>query len=162
MRLLRSLYSLLLLAASSPLAAAAGQPKVTAVEFAGSPEGLFFFEDSEIVLAIDRNKYTVFRTDNSGQTWAAPPEIEHGKAIGLYMHPNNNQVAIVEGVDTTHWITEDQGKTWRAIEAPTLASTSDAFSFHYNDPKRIMFHAFDSCLIGCVGRVSAYMLDDHD
>jgi photosystem II stability/assembly factor-like uncharacterized protein len=155
MRLLNSLSTLFLLAIS-PLASAANEPKVTAVEFAGTPEGVFFFEDSEVVLAIDRNKFTVFRTDNAGETWTAPEAIDHGKAIGLYMHPNNNQVAVVEGTEMTHWITEDQGKTWRAFEAPVPASQVEAFSFHYNDPKRILFHGFDSCIIGCVGSVSLF------
>jgi photosystem II stability/assembly factor-like uncharacterized protein len=153
MRIFNALCSLLLVALSSPLAQAA-DPAVTTVEFDGSPEGLFFFEDSEVVLAIDSHKYTVFVTDNSGQTWAPANGIDAGNAIGLYMHPKNNQVAIVEGTEMTHWITEDQGKTWRAFKAPTIASESQAFSFHYNDAKRILFHSFDDCLMGCVGKVS--------
>ena len=61
----------------------------------------------------------------------------------VVMHPRDNQVAIAVGMELKHWITEDQGKSWRSFVTTKPSSSSEPISFHWEDSKRILFNTFD-------------------
>ncbi|KAF2674767.1 vacuolar protein sorting/targeting protein 10 [Microthyrium microscopicum] len=149
MRLLQSLGALCILAAGSLVAAKDG-PDVShaSYEFKNHPETLMFFEDSETALTIDLGVDTVFRTTNAGQDWTAVDGPDKGKALIIALHPRDNQVAVIVGAGLTHWITEDQGKSWRTFTTPEGPSINDPIVFHWDDPKRMLFNTFDSTFFG--------------
>jgi photosystem II stability/assembly factor-like uncharacterized protein len=154
MRLLKAFGALVL--ASSALVAAKDLPEVHVKEWEDLPD-LTFFEDSETALVVDRGLTggTLWRTTDAGEEYSKSAGVDEGVVFMVAMHPRDNQVAIAIGVELKHWITEDQGKTWRSFVSTKPASSSEPISFHYDDPKRIMFHTFDNprFIAGGIGEV---------
>jgi hypothetical protein len=160
MRLLGVLAALSL--AFGSLAADKSAPEVSEKKFPAPPINLFYFDDSETVMVIDPDNKVLWRSTDSGEEWRKVDEIGSGKLFMVYPHPYDNQVAVALGIDKHHWITYDQGKSWKGFqtkEHPTQRG-QEPIAFHATDSKRIMFHAEDDCLIFdmCVGNVCVPVL----
>ncbi|KAI8342310.1 hypothetical protein BC941DRAFT_138054 [Chlamydoabsidia padenii] len=106
------------------------------------PERMFYFKNSDVVLWLDGNSHSVFRSDNHGKDWNKLSEME-GHAHFLYEHPYDTEKAYVLGKDKQHWKTEDQGKSWQSFETPVEpAVTAQQLSFHARRPGNILFTGF--------------------
>jgi photosystem II stability/assembly factor-like uncharacterized protein len=135
-----SALGVLLLASTSLVSAKSDPEIVERTPFEGRPDGLFYFEDSEVILTIDKGKGALYTSRNGGEDWAKAGDIDEGHATRIYLHPRDNKVAVVTGDNLDHWITEDQGKSWRKFTSEYPAHWADAISFHYSDSKKILFH----------------------
>jgi photosystem II stability/assembly factor-like uncharacterized protein len=82
----------------------------------------------------------VFRSDNAGQSWAPIADVPKGSAKALIQHPFNNQWVFILTSDTTHYVTQDKGATWRAFKTPAKpSSTRSQLEFHSDEPGYILF-----------------------
>jgi photosystem II stability/assembly factor-like uncharacterized protein len=153
MRILRALGWLLL--ASGAVVSAKSPDIVEATPFPGRPDTLFYFEDSETVLTIDFPHLTLYMSTNGGKDWVRPGDVDEKKAFKIYMHPRDNKIAVVVGDKLKHWITTDQGKSWRSFETAQECAMNDAISFHYSDPKKMLFHT-PHYMFSSVGQVCIF------
>ena len=132
------------------------QPELSESGFDSIPQNLFYFDDSDVVLVTDALPGIVYRSTDAGQNWKPIKDITAGQIYEVLINPHNNQVAVAVGIDTTHWITSDQGESWREFDTkfPAVISRSP-ISFHGSDPDRMIFHVADCILdvIDCVEKV---------
>lgn len=157
MRILRALGWLLL--ASRGIVEAKSEPDIVeANPFPGIPDALYYFEDSETILTIDDNEATLYMSTNGGRDWIRPADVDQRDAIKIFLHPRDNKIAVVTGNNKKHWITEDQGESWRTFETPEVADLYDAISFHYSDPKKMLFHT-PHYMFSVVGKVCTALED---
>ena len=110
-------------------------PRITKTKFDSAPANLFYFDNSDVIL-LQEKLGNVWRSDDAGESWARIEDIDEGKAWELWQHPYDNQVAYTLGLEDVHWVTKDQGKSWRSFK------TGDATPSLYRSPLR--FHAGDS------------------
>ena len=97
-----------------------------------------YFEDSDVILILD-NAGSVIRSENAGEEWGVIDDVPEGQAWDLVLHPYNNQVAYVWGRKTTHWITDDQGNSWRSFEVDGYpVPFRPPFSFHAADSDKVI------------------------
>jgi glucose/arabinose dehydrogenase len=158
MKLLSTLA--LLLFAQFGLVHAKAEPNIVeSTPFTGRPDGLYYFEDSETILTIDSDTQTLYNSRNGGNDWNKVDDVTPGRALRIYLHPRDNQVAVVISDNLEHWITEDQAKSWREFRTDIPADWGDAISFHYSDTKKIMFHS-PHYLFATVGKVCQYVYDE--
>ena len=137
-------------------------PDVSSTKFDNALQGIFYFDDSNIVVGQDREESTVYRSTDAGSNWKKVNDDQQaGSVWSLIQHPFDNQRAYIQGVGTTHWMTKDQGETWTRFETDAIPSLfrSDPFAFHGRDPKKVIWqgsicHGFD-----CED-VSYYTLND--
>ncbi|CEJ04296.1 hypothetical protein RMCBS344292_18261 [Rhizopus microsporus] len=111
------------------------------------PSKFFYFKDSEVVLWLDANSHTLYRSENQGKEWNQVEDI--GKtATYLYEHPYDNDRAYVLSSGTTHWKTVDKGKTWQEFHTRSEpGSSSSHLSFHAERSGYILFSGV-SCKFG--------------
>ncbi|KAK3722183.1 vacuolar protein sorting/targeting protein PEP1 [Vermiconidia calcicola] len=120
------------------------EPKVEKTAFNDIPTNLFYFEDSDVVLVTDPSARTTYRSEDAGFIWKRLDGVAEGEVLEVLKHPYDNEVAVVLGMKKRHWITRDQGKSWKKFtldKTPTV--TRPAISFHASDPERMMFFASD-------------------
>ncbi|KAF2836576.1 Oligoxyloglucan reducing end-specific cellobiohydrolase [Patellaria atrata CBS 101060] len=158
MRFFRSiLLPVLLLVIDS--AAEDSKPKITSSKFDAQPENLFYFDDSETVLFLESESSVVWRTDSAGESWKKVSDIPEGKPFEIWKHPYNNKLAVALGMSKTHWVTKDQGETWRSFETKDHPDPGYPLSFHADDIDRILFHGLEECgFVSCTGK-SYYTTD---
>ncbi|SLM40665.1 signal sequence binding protein [Lasallia pustulata] len=116
-------------------------PRISSTSFDNPPSNLFYFEDTDILLMQDRDAGNVWRSEDAGETWERVKDVDDGEAWDLWKHPYDNKVAYVLGMETRHWVTEDQGKSWRTFETeatPTLFRPP--LSFHAGDSSKVLMH----------------------
>ncbi len=142
-----SIFLYLLL--TSPALAKKDTPRITKYKFDASPAAApFYFEDSDIILILDVVG-NVIRSPNAGEEWAPIVDVPEGKAWDLVLHPYSKKTAYLWGKDTTHWITEDQGASWREFEIVGYpVPFRRPFSFHANDPDKVLVNVCTS-LFAC-------------
>lgn len=137
--------------------AASDGPNIVEKKFPEAPVNMFYFDDAETVILLDPVKGTVFRSEDSGLEWDKVKDIPDGEINYILPNPNDNEVAVAVGIHKKHWITYDQGKSWKRFETkehPTSDPSQDAVSFHADDNKRILYHAREKCMMfECVGAV---------
>lgn len=134
------LLSLLLLAFLTTLTLAKKDaPRITKYRFDAPPAGPpLYFEDSDIILILD-HAGNVIRTPNAGEEWAPIADVPEGKAWDLVLHPYAKKTAYLWGKETTHWVTEDQGASWRSFEIDGYpVPVRPPFSFHAKDPDKVL------------------------
>jgi photosystem II stability/assembly factor-like uncharacterized protein len=142
MRLLRALSALWL--ASGALVAAKDDvgPVISQTSFDNDIRNLFIFDDSAVALGVDQDAGVVYRSTDSGAKWSSVGNIDN--ALRIYQHPRDNQVAVLIGKTRKHWITYDQGNSWRSFTIPdSLSYMLEDVSFHWSDSKRILFHTVE-------------------
>jgi hypothetical protein len=146
MKLLKALGALVLILAPALVAAKDG-PDVKQTKFDGNPYKLSFFEDSETALVIDDDRAILYRTTDAGKEWQVPDGPTSGEAIDIVLHPRDASFAVVIGSRKTHWVTTDQGKSWKQFHTPDHPSLRDPITFHWTDNKRMLFHTFDEPML---------------
>lgn len=128
---------------------------VSLTEFSSPPHNLFLFDDSETAVFTDKDAGVVYRSTSFGEKWSKVDDIPRGGARVVYKHPFDNQVAIAVGQRRTHWITKDQGKSWREFETDEGLTPAYPLSFHAGDSDRILLQGKETCdFYGCIGKVS--------
>ena len=103
------------------------------------PEEFFYFDDSETIILLDRQAHHILRSEDAGESWKTADDIEKGQAWDVLQHPYDNKVAYVIGVDTKHWVTTDQGNSWKLFEteAPLVPRP---MRFHASDTDKVIIH----------------------
>ncbi|TKA31812.1 hypothetical protein B0A50_01891 [Salinomyces thailandicus] len=132
-RMLGILVALLALTVSA--AKSKDRPQVEETQFE-APANLFYFEDSDVVLVTDVKSKTAYRSEDAGVHWTVLEDVEKGEVLEVVKHPFDNQIAIVLGYEKRHWITRDQGKSFKSFKTPQPARPP--ISFHASDPERLM------------------------
>ena len=147
------LVSLLLLIVHSvwlatPATAKKDGPHISKYRF-NNPPGAppLYFEDSDVILVLT-TVGNVLRSEDAGEAWG-DIDIPDGMAWDVLLHPFNKEVAYVWGKETTHWVTEDRGKSWRsfAIEGYPVPFRPP-FSFHASDSDKVLINVCTS-LFAC-------------
>ncbi|KAI4125099.1 MAG: hypothetical protein LQ338_004451 [Usnochroma carphineum] len=132
------LLQLLLL---SPAAAKKDKPEISSHKFVNAPSNFFYFDDSNTILLHNREGGIVHRSEDAGKTWDKV-DIGRGEAWDIWRHPHDNQKAYIMGKESTHWHTNDQGKTWQDFEIrnarPSLFRAP--LSFHAKHSDRVLIH----------------------
>jgi len=135
--------------------ALAAEPKVSTKQFEHQPRNLMFFDDSEVAIIVEKETGVVWRTKDAGGEWEATKEIGEGQAVAVFKHPYDNKVAVTLGRRTQHWITKDQGATWKSFKTEEPPSGFSPISFHATDPDRILYNGEEECgFFSCIGKVS--------
>ncbi|KAL8873683.1 MAG: hypothetical protein Q9174_000888 [Haloplaca sp. 1 TL-2023] len=132
----------------SPTTAKKDKPEISSHRFDNAPSNFFYFDDSNIVLLHDRDGGVVYRSDNAGKEWETV-NIGKEKAWDLWRHPHDNKKAYIMGKGSTHWHTNDQGKTWKDFEIPNARPSlfRAPLAFHAKDSDKILIHG-EVCRIG--------------
>ncbi|KXN90322.1 Vacuolar protein sorting/targeting protein 10 [Leucoagaricus sp. SymC.cos] len=121
----------LVLLALVSLAAGQSDPKSEISSFNNLPARIFFFDDTESAIFHDSIEGIVHVSQDEGKTWQKAEGISEGKAVMVIEHPFNNRMAFVLTDGTTHYRTEDRGKSWRPFEVPiSPALVQRPLSFH--------------------------------
>ncbi|KAJ9669353.1 vacuolar protein sorting/targeting protein PEP1 [Coniosporium apollinis] len=154
MKLLRSvLLPALLLVARS--VAKKDAPAVTSHKFETQPGNLFYFDDSDVVLVTEFDRGVVWRSTDAGAKWSVVEDLAQGEPYAVLKHPFNGKLAVALGRKKRHWITKDQGKSWKEFKtdaSPKNDPFSLPISFHADDPDKILFHGGDECdFYTCIG-----------
>lgn len=147
-------------AAPFQMALAKDEPSFTVRQFDHAPRNLNYFDQSDIILFQDVETRDVWRSPDGGVTWNLVENVDSGKAYALVMHPFDNKRAYIMSDTSHHWRTDDQGKTWNTFftDSEFNIFRSEIFSFHAEDPDRIVFNGMDCRGIFC-DEVAMYTLD---
>jgi hypothetical protein len=135
-------------------------PDVSVSNFDNYPRNLNYFPDSDVVMFIDQQAATIYRSVDGGAIWKQVDAVDKGQAYGLVMHQYDPNRAYVLTQGSTHWRTHDRGETWQTFstDVETSIFRNDWLSFHARDPDRIMFNGMDCEGIFC-DEVVMYTLD---
>ncbi|EJD41407.1 Oligoxyloglucan reducing end-specific cellobiohydrolase [Auricularia subglabra TFB-10046 SS5] len=119
-----------------PSAALAQEAKVTATKFENLPARLFYLDDTETVLYHDMAEGVVWISQDEGKKWDPAPGVPKGAALLAIEHPFDKRMAFILTKSTTHYRTDDGGKTWREwhVKAPP-AFVANPLSFHSQKDK---------------------------
>lgn len=91
-------------------------------------------------MGLDRHRGTAYRSTNAGKDWKVVDGEGQKSIIDVFPHPFDKKRAYAIGIDHTHWITTDQGETWRKFETDaTPPHFVQALAFHGRDPKKVIF-----------------------
>ncbi|KAF8196799.1 Oligoxyloglucan reducing end-specific cellobiohydrolase [Mycena galopus ATCC 62051] len=136
----RHLYAICLFLLSLPCLLLAQDPEHTFTSFSNLPSRLFFFDDTTTAIYHDSIEGNIYVSSDEGKTWNLPEEIPRGAAAMVLEHPFDRAYAFVLTRTTTHYRTEDKGKTWRSFEveiAPALVARP--LSFHSKNYGYILY-----------------------
>ena len=116
-------------------------PDIKSYALDNPPANLFYFEDTDTILIHDAEALRILRSDDAGESWETVKDIEEGGAWDLWQHPYDNKVAYALGLGTTHWVTKDQGKSWKTFQTEKPPSRfRPPFSFHAGDSDKVIIH----------------------
>jgi hypothetical protein len=147
------LPALLALASS---AAAKNEPFFEETGFENELVNLQFFDDSRVALVQELQTGKIWRSEDAGRKWKEVKELKKG--LGILKNPYDNKVALVLCEDT-HWITFDQGETWKDFEIKYSPSPNNPVSWHAEDNKKILINEIEDCLFTpCLG--TTYYTED--
>lgn len=127
-------------------------PKISSNSFKTHTADLFFFDDTDTVLTIEREPGLIYKSNDAGASWSLLEDLSPGDPIAIYRSKFHPQLMIVIGREKQHWITRDQAKTWQSFKSPHHPSLLNPVSIHADDPDKILFHMQEPC-IGCPGEV---------
>lgn len=135
-------FSLLLLHAlwlTGPASAKKDAPRITKSKIDNPPAAPpLYFEDSDVILILD-NAGNVIRSEDAGEEWGVIDDVPKGRAWDLVLHPYNKEVAYVWGKETTHWMTDNRGKSWRSFDIEGYpVPFRPLFSFHATDSDKVV------------------------
>ncbi|KAI4178644.1 MAG: hypothetical protein L6R41_008300 [Letrouitia leprolyta] len=124
------------------------KPEISSYKLDNAPSNFFYFDDSNVILLHDREGGLVHRSEDAGKSWKKV-EIEGGKPMDLWRHPYDNKKAYIMGRASTHWHTNDQGKTWQDFEIPKARPSlfRAPFAFHAKNSDKVLIHG-EICKIG--------------
>ncbi|KAJ7493393.1 vacuolar protein sorting/targeting protein 10 [Mycena galericulata] len=149
--MLRHLCAIFLLFLSLPSLLLAQNPEHAITSFKNLPARIFFFEDTTSAVYHDSIDGDVYVSSDEGKTWNRAEDIPKGAAIMVIEHPFDNSYAFVLTRTTTHYRTDDRGKTWRSFEVPVSAAlVSRPLSFH-SDPKKFGYILYQGTVCDRIG-----------
>lgn len=153
-----------LLSATLPLQVSAKKdgPEITSTTFDSPLENIFYFDDSNVILGHDREASTVYRSDDAGSKWSpVKGDGLEGHSWDLWPHPFDNKRAYIIGDADIHWMTKDQGKTWKKFSPGSEANyeRSAPLSFHGRDPSKVIWNGLNCLGLSC-DEVASYTDDD--
>jgi len=152
---LLTLVSLLLLGLTAVLAKK-DKPDINETPFKSLPTNLFYFEDSDVVIAQDTLPGIIYRSEDAGASWKQVEEITESQSLEVLPHPYDNQVAVALGTAKTHWITKDQGKTWKSFKSDSNPALGrNPINYHATDSDKIIFLCTDCEGFSCEEKVGA-------
>ncbi|KAI4104465.1 MAG: hypothetical protein L6R37_003208 [Teloschistes peruensis] len=125
----------------NPTAAKKDKPEISSYKLDNPPSNFFYFDDSNTILLHDRDGGIVHRSEDAGKTWDKV-DIPSGSAWDLWRHPQDNKKAYIMGKKSTHWHTNDQGKTWKDFEIPNARPSlfRAPLAFHAEDSDKVLIH----------------------
>ncbi|KAK5361738.1 vacuolar protein sorting/targeting protein PEP1 [Exophiala xenobiotica] len=158
-----SLALLLLLSSPQPTQAKKDGPTISSTKFEHALENVFYFDDSNIILAQDRDLNSIWRSADAGETWKeVTGDDQSGNAWDLVAHPWDNQRAYILGLGSEHWITTDRGETWRRFTtqgAGLALFRPSPLSFHGRDAKKVIWNG-EQCVGLACAEVALFTEDD--
>ncbi|KAL2809869.1 hypothetical protein BJX63DRAFT_423528 [Aspergillus granulosus] len=138
------LLGCLIVALLLPLSAAKKEkPGISSYKLDDKPFYMFYFENSDTVLMSLEDK-TLLRSTDAGENWEAIEDdgMKHG-VVSIYQHSFDSNKAYALGEEGKHWITTDQGKTWKSFkisDVPYIKSPqSGPLTFHGRDSSKVIF-----------------------
>jgi len=129
------------------------EPKVfTSKGFDDTP-AVFYFEDSTVILNWDFTNHNIYRSDDDGEKWKLVKDVE-GNAKDLWLHPFDKKKAVVLGPSTTHWATDDTGKSWKKfdVDFPYLSYDNVVPLAFHNDEDDWVLYTGMNCTSGVLGQ----------
>ena len=116
-------------------------PRISSNRFAHPLNNVFYFDDSDILLALNPNDGAILRSTNAGETWDVVDGIGgRDQVSNLLPHPSDSDRAYVIGNQHVNWLTSDRGETWRQFERDIRPSLGrPALAFHGRDSKKVIF-----------------------
>lgn len=140
----RGLLLATLLYPSTIYAADDKTPSVIATKFDRKPTNVQYFKDSDTVLFQDYDANTVYRSENAGETWDMVKDIPMGDGWDLWMHPVDPKKAFVITRSSTHYMTNDRGKSWKTFETGLAPSMfREPITYHASEPDKMLFNGMD-------------------
>ena len=92
---------------------------------------------------LDQHAGSVWRSANAGENWESVKDVDASELLDLWKHPYDNKVAYLLGVKT-HWVTKNQGRSWRAFETEATPSIfRPPLSFHAGDSSKVLMHVYE-------------------
>ena len=153
----------LLLLLSTCAVVAKDKPDVDSTKFDSPPVGLQYFEDSESVLVLEERKGILWRSKDAGRKWKEADGVEHAVA-SFWLHPTDKKKAYALGRGQKHWITTDQGESWRAFKLPDRHAVPSpvrfALSFHAGNSAKVIFNAQECEGMFCREEMAYYTTND--
>ncbi|KAI9824222.1 MAG: vacuolar protein sorting/targeting protein PEP1 [Thelocarpon impressellum] len=143
-RLLGLLLGVLLLSSTclGPVRAAQQEPRIMTTQLDHLPAGLFYFDDSPVVMLHDHHRGKLLRSPDAGVSWAPIAGVPEGEARLFWQHPYDSNRAYVLSAGRKHWYSHDRGATWTAWEASASPSPwREQLIFHGSDPDKIIYQA---------------------
>lgn len=139
------------------------KPTIIENKFESEPIGLFYFEDTDTVLFQDVITGNLHRSFDGGEKF----EVVAGKdgemksqILAMRPHFFDKNKAYFLGKDGRHWITTDQGKSFRSFEIEAFPTWStDPLKFHGWDSRKVMFTGKSCFAFHCV-QSTFYTTDD--
>ncbi|EEA22297.1 vacuolar protein sorting/targeting protein PEP1 [Talaromyces marneffei ATCC 18224] len=143
-------------------------PKIALKEVEVVPEQPFYFENTDTVLFLSAATGEVYRSFDGGLEWhvIGKGEGEEGltnDAVVILPHKYDNKKAYILGRHGAHWVTTDQGRTWRRFEVPAAPSMLlyERLRFHGEDSRKVIFMGERCSLVACL-ETAFYTLDDFE
>lgn len=140
------------------------KPKIASSEFDVPLQPIYWFDDSDNLIAFDRNDRNVYVSKDAGANWSlVSSEGQENKAFSMWPHPHDKRKAYIVGTDGDHWVTSDRGLTWRKFTIESgLNRFHDAFAFHARDSKKVIFHGIRCESIFLCEEVTFWTDDDFE
>lgn len=121
------------------------EPKIYSTKFKHQPINLFYFEDTDTILFQEKGSGNVHVSHNAGEEWdvvGGPDKSMKESVVALFPNPYDKKKAYALGQGSTHWTTEDAGKSWRSFEiSAPLSNWDDPFVFHGKDPNKVLIQS---------------------
>ena len=134
-------------------------PKVALTKFKSPLVEIFYFDDSDILLGLDPENGKAYRSDNAGGDWKVVDQDGQKDIWTISPHPWDRTRAYLIGRNHDHWMTDDQGKSWRKFETDATPNHfRPSLSFHGRDHKKALFEG-QKCK-GWECRSTTYYTDD--
>ncbi|KAL3494177.1 hypothetical protein BJX62DRAFT_198701 [Aspergillus germanicus] len=158
------LLGCLMVALLTPLSAAKkAKPSISSYKLDEKPLSIFYFERSDTVMMTLEDR-TLLRSFDAGENWDAIEDdgMKHA-VVSIFQHSYDANKAYALSEDGKHWITTDQGKTWKSFKISDVpfykSPQTGPLSFHGRDSSKVIFET-RPCL-SCALR-SYYTTDDFE
>ncbi|KAJ1818961.1 vacuolar protein sorting/targeting protein PEP1, partial [Coemansia sp. RSA 2598] len=116
-------------------------PALRHTYFKESVSKLVYFKSRSTILGIDQAGGLLYRSTDYGETWSKITDVADGQVTRLYAHPHEPKIAYALTEDTQHWITQDEGGSWKPFSSPLPPTTSGErpLAFHAERTGWIIF-----------------------
>ena len=139
---------------------AKNEPKISVSKFDHPPMDIRYFEDSDVIVFLDVEEASIYRSEDAGASWAQVKDVPAGKVLLLIMHKFDDKTAYALTEGTTHYKTTDRGASWSKFDADAAPSAfqPEILVFHADDPDRVIFNGMKCDGIFCNDQ-AAYTTD---